>query len=120
MTLIDTRPGFAECLHALSAEAGVQFDVEALVSSLGPPLDLMLRPYLPGWTAEQVDALVQRFRALYPATAVKPTLAFPGAHEALAAVRRQRGRSLVITGKYTPNARLRSEEHTSELQSRQY
>jgi uncharacterized protein len=106
MTLIDTRPGFAACLDALGDEAGVRFDVEALVSRLGQPLDLMLRPYVPDHTAEQVDALVQRFRALYPDTAVPPTLAFPGAHDALAAVRRHRGRSLVITGKYTPNARL--------------
>ena len=41
---------------------------------------------------EQVDALVDRFRAIYPEIAVPPTLAFPGAHEALAAVRAQRGR----------------------------
>lgn len=106
MTLIDTRPGFAACLDALAAEAGVTFDTGALVESLGPPLDLMLRPYLPDHSVDEIDALVQRFRALYPGTAVGPTLAFAGAHDALAAVRRHRGRSLVITGKYTPNARL--------------
>src|SRR3712207_384310 len=103
MTLIDTRPGFAACLVALAEEEGVRFDVEAIVSSLGPPLDLMLRPYLPDHSPAQVAALVDRFRAIYPEIAVPPTLAFPGAHEALAAVRAQRGRSLVITGKYTPN-----------------
>jgi pyridinium-3,5-biscarboxylic acid mononucleotide sulfurtransferase len=106
MTLIDTRPGFAACLVALAEETGARFDVEAITASLGPPLDLMLAPYLPDHTPEQVDALVDRFREIYPEIAVPPTLAFPGAHEALAAVRAQRGRSLVITGKFTPNARL--------------
>ena len=47
MTLIDTRPGFAACLIALGEETGVQFDVDGLVSRLGPPLDVMLAPYFP-------------------------------------------------------------------------
>ncbi len=109
MTLIDTRPGFAACLVALSEETGVVFDVEDIVEKLGPPLDLMLRPYFPAWTDAEIDAIVQRFRALYPDTAVTPTLALPGAHEALAAVRAHRGSTLVITGKFTPNAVLHAE-----------
>ena len=106
MTLIDTRPGFAACLVALGDEAGIELDVEGIVSNLGPPLDLMLARYVPGIEPEQVNALVDRFRILYPGIAVPPTLAFPGAHEALASVRAHRGRNLVITGKYAPNARL--------------
>src|SRR3954447_23846978 len=106
MTLIDTRPGFASCLAALGQEVGVDFDLENLVSRLGPPLDLMLRPYFPELSPEDLAVHVDRFRALYPELAVQPTLAFPGAHEALAAVRSHRGRNLVITGKYEPNARL--------------
>ncbi len=35
-----------------------------------------------------------------------PTLAFAGAHEALAAVRSHRGRTILITGKHEPNALL--------------
>jgi phosphoglycolate phosphatase-like HAD superfamily hydrolase len=111
MTLIDTRPGFAACLVALGAETGVEFDVEALVSRLGPPLDVMLAPYFPAADRTFLDRLVDRFRELYPEIAVPPTKAFPGAHEALAAVRRHRGSTLVITGKYEPNARL----HTDAL-----
>jgi phosphoglycolate phosphatase-like HAD superfamily hydrolase len=42
---------------------------------------------------------------------VPPTKAFPGAHAALAAVRSHGGSTLVITGKYEPNARL----HTDAL-----
>jgi phosphoglycolate phosphatase-like HAD superfamily hydrolase len=111
MTLIDTRPGFAACLVALGEERGVEFDVDGLVSRLGPPLDVMLAPYFPGCDQRFLDGLVDRFRELYPEIAVPPTQAFPGAHEALEAVREHRGSSLVITGKYEPNARL----HTDAL-----
>ena len=106
MTLIDTRPGFAACLTALGEEAGVEFDVAFLVERLGPPLDVMLSPYFPDHEPAHVARLVDRFRELYPAIAVPPTLAFGGAHEALAAVRTHGGRSILITGKYEPNARL--------------
>jgi uncharacterized protein len=37
---------------------------------------------------------------------VVPVPAFPGAAEALAAVRRQHGRIVLVTGKHTPNAQL--------------
>jgi uncharacterized protein len=106
MTLIDTRPGFAACLTLLGEEAGVEFDVASLVERLGPPLDVMLSPYFPEHGPDHVAQLVDRFRELYPATAVPPTLAFGGAHEALAAVRAHGGRTILITGKYEPNARL--------------
>ena len=111
MTLIDTRPGFAACLDALGEELGVEFDTADLVSKLGPPLDLMLAPYFPSASNDELQRLVDRFRELYPRLAVPPTEAFPGAHEALAAVRNRRGSTLVITGKYEPNARL----HTDAL-----
>ncbi len=103
MTLIDTRPGFAACLRALGEEYDVVFDVDDLVARLGPPLDLLLTPYVP---AAAIPGMVDRFRALYPGIAVPPTPAFAGAYEALAAVRRHAGATLVITGKFTPNARL--------------
>ncbi|HET6560539.1 MAG TPA: ATP-dependent sacrificial sulfur transferase LarE [Marmoricola sp.] len=106
MTLIDTRPGFAACLAVLGEEVGVEFDVASLVEQLGPPLDVMLAPYLPDHDADRMQTLVDRFRELYPATAVPPTIAFAGAHEALAAVRAHGGRTILITGKYEPNARL--------------
>lgn len=106
MTLIDTRPGFAACLQALGEETGLRLPVDDLVARLGPPLDLMLRPHLPGASDEVLVALVSRFRELYPTVAVAPTPAFAGAHAALAAVRRHGGRSVVVTGKFTPNAQL--------------
>ena len=103
MTLIDTAPGFRDVLSALGAELGVEFPVEEMTKRLGPPLDLLLEPYL---AAEAIAAAGDRFRALYPDHAIAGTPAFSGAHDALAAVRRHGGRVVVVTGKYAPNAQL--------------
>ncbi|MGN6130053.1 MAG: HAD hydrolase-like protein [Nocardioidaceae bacterium] len=103
MTLIDTRPGIAATLAEVARETGVELDLDALTARLGPPLDHMLAPYYP---AEQIPALVDRFRAHYPRLAIEPTLDLLGAREALAAVRRLGGRTVVVTGKHAPNAAL--------------
>jgi uncharacterized protein len=103
MTLIDTRPGFAATLEVLAAETGVAIDVDEVSGRLGPPLDLLLEPYYP---ASRMPAVVESFRRHYPDHAIAATLTFPGAHEALAAVHRHGGRTVVVTGKYTPNAAL--------------
>lgn len=101
MTLIDTVPGFGAVLAALAAELGVDLPVDQLTARLGPPLDLLLAPYLP---AEAIPAAVDRFRAIYPDLSISTVPVLPGAREALAAVRAYGGRSLVVTGKFTANA----------------
>lgn len=101
LTLIDTRPGAAATLAALAAELGVELPVDEMIEGLGPPLELILAPHLP---AERIPAACERFRALYPDLAVTNVPALPGAYDALAAVRTHGGRSLVVTGKYAPNA----------------
>lgn len=103
MTLVDTVPGFTATLQALGAELGVDFAVESLLSHLGPPLDDLLGQHLP---PEAVGAAGDRFRELYPDLAVPVVPALPGAHEALAAVRRAGGRTTVVTGKFPRNAQL--------------
>lgn len=103
MTLIDTAPGFREVLTALGVELGVEFPVEDMTARLGPPLDLLLEPYL---AADAIAPAGDRFRALYPDHAITGTPALGGAHEAIAAVRRHRGRVVVVTGKYPANAQL--------------
>ena len=103
MTLIDTRPGFGATLVALGAELGVEFPVGDLIAHLGPPLDLLLGEYL---AADAVTPAGDRFRALYPDHAIASVPLLAGAEDALAAVRRHRGRVLVVTGKYPANARL--------------
>jgi pyridinium-3,5-biscarboxylic acid mononucleotide sulfurtransferase len=103
MTLIDTAPGFADVLDALGAELGVDFPVAEMTAKLGPPLDLLLEPYL---EADAIAAAGDRFRALYPEHAIANVPALAGAHDAIAAVRRHGGRVVVVTGKYPANARL--------------
>ncbi len=106
MTLIDTRPGFAATLAELSRETGVVMDVQAMSQRLGPPLGHLLAPHFP---ADRIEDLVERFRRHYPRLAIAPTPHLAGAHEALAAVRRHGGRTVVVTGKFTPNAALHVE-----------
>lgn len=103
MTLIDTAPGFGSVLRALGDELGVEFPVEEMTARLGPPLDHLLQPYL---AADAIAAAGDRFRALYPDHAIHSVPALAGAHDAIAAVRRHRGRVVVVTGKFPDNARL--------------
>lgn len=102
MTLIDPRPGMVAVMNALAEEAGLPLDGEHFASNLGPPLDMVLADF--GAPAERIPELVARFRELYPEIVIPKTVALPGAHEALATVRRAGGRTVVVTGKYGPNA----------------
>jgi phosphoglycolate phosphatase len=101
LTLIDSRPGISATLRALSAHTGVFIDHEAAVRRLGPPLDVELALWFP---AEEVPAMGDAFRRLYPDFAVTSSPALPGAAESFAAVRRHSGQIIVITGKYEANA----------------
>ncbi|EMD27135.1 HAD family hydrolase [Amycolatopsis azurea] len=104
MTLIDPRPGMVAVMNALGAESGLPLDGEFFAANLGPPLDDSLRGF--GAPEERIPELVTRFRAMYPETVVPVTVALPGAAEALHAVREAGGRTVVVTGKYGPNAKL--------------
>jgi phosphoglycolate phosphatase len=103
MTLVDTRAGIAACYRALSAQRGVYVDADLAVTRLGPPLAVEMAEWFP---ADEVDAAVAAYRALYPTHAIAPSAALPGAAAALAAVRAHRGRVVVVTSKIGPLARL--------------
>jgi phosphoglycolate phosphatase len=47
-----------------------------------------------------------RYREIYPEYAIGPTPAMPGAREAIQAVRAAGGRTVVVTAKHEPNAKL--------------
>lgn len=106
MTLIDSRPGIRAAYEALSAETGVYVDADLAVSRLGPPLEEELAHWFP---AERIAGTAGRYRELYPEYAITPTLALPGARDALRAVRDAGGRTLVVTAKHEPNAKLHLE-----------
>ena len=105
MTLIDTAPGFGEVLRALGAELGVDFPVEEMTAKLGPPLDLLLEPYL----ARRGD---RRRRGPVPRALPRPRDHVGHARASAARTRRSPryarhgGRMVVVTGKYPDNARL--------------
>lgn len=103
MTLIDSRPGIHAAFRALSAETGVPIDADLAVTRLGPPLDAELAHWFP---ADRIAAMGDRYREIYPAHAIAPTLLMEGAREAVAAVQALGGRAIVVTAKHEPNAKL--------------
>jgi uncharacterized protein len=102
MTLVDTRPGIRRVWDELSASTGVFVDSDLVVSRLGPPLAVEMANWVP---ADQVDTFVNLFRALYADLAIAPSQPLPGVADALAAVRRAGGRSMVVTAKNERHAR---------------
>ncbi|MFG3047489.1 HAD family hydrolase [Streptomyces sp. NPDC048241] len=103
MTLIDSRPGIRACYVALSERTGVYVDADLVVTRLGPPLADELVNWFP---PADVPAVADLYRAMYPEYAIAPTLALTGAREAITAVRAAGGRTMVVTAKYEPNAKL--------------
>lgn len=106
MTLIDSRPGIAATYDRLAAEIGVAIDSALAASRLGPPVEQEIAHWFP---AEQVEAMADRYRALYPEVALPLISVLPGAHEVLAAAG-ELGRVLLITAKNARNARLHVEQ----------
>src|SRR5438874_238326 len=103
MTLVDSRPGIAAAYRELSARTGVRVDDQAAVSRLGPPLRDEIARWFP---ADEVEAAIAQYRALYPRYAVAPSPALPGAGAAIDAVRAAGGRVVVITSKKAELAEL--------------
>ncbi|GHH03517.1 hydrolase [Streptomyces rubradiris] len=103
MTLIDSRPGIRACYRALAERTGTFIDADLAVTRLGPPLVEELAHWFP---LERVPEMADMYRAMYPSIAIAATTAMPGAREAVDAVRAAGGRTLVVTAKYEPNAKL--------------
>jgi len=75
---------------------------EFLKSYIGLHLIELFHDIFPSYTPEQIDQLVQQYRAFYPARGHKLTSIYPGVHEALAALG---GRKATATTKGTPTTR---------------
>ncbi|MFI6413454.1 HAD family hydrolase [Streptomyces sp. NPDC050585] len=106
MTLIDSRPGIHATYRELSARTGAWIDADLAVSRLGPPLEHELAHWFP---EERVAEMVLAYREIYPTYAIEPSLALPGAGDAIQAVRAAGGRSVVVTAKNEPHAKLHLE-----------
>lgn len=103
MTLIDSRPGIHAAMLALAERTGTYIDADLAITRLGPPLGDELINWFP---ADEVPAVADLYREMYPSIAIAATPAMPGAPEAIAAVRAAGGRAIVVTAKYEPNAKL--------------
>ncbi len=101
MTLIDSRPGVIATFDALNRELGTTIDGRAIASRLGPALETEMASYFP---AEEIDAVCDRYRAIYAELGPPGSSVLPGAAEAVAAVRDHAGTTLVVTAKFGPNA----------------
>ncbi|MEU2179901.1 HAD family hydrolase [Streptomyces thermolilacinus] len=106
MTLIDSRPGIHATYRELSARTGAWIDADLAVSRLGPPLEHELAHWFP---KERVAEMAAAYREIYPTHAIEPSLALPGAGDAIQAVRAAGGRSVVVTAKNEPHAKLHIE-----------
>ncbi|MFD3508813.1 HAD family hydrolase [Nocardia sp. NPDC058666] len=106
MTLIDSRPGVALAIDALAREFDLPMEGARFAEHLGPPLATLLGEA--GAPDDLIPYLVARYRELYPGV-IDRIGALPGADDALAAVRAGGGRTLVVTGKFEPHARLHVE-----------
>jgi uncharacterized protein len=102
MTLADPRPGVVATFHAVTAETGIAIDADLAASRLGPPLEVELAHWVP---ADRIDELAAVYRRHFADLGVAGTSLLPGAIEALAAVRREGGRSIVVTAKAEQSAR---------------
>lgn len=100
MTLIDSRRSVHAAMTALAAETGAPIDVDDIVATLGPPLEVVLAPWFEG---EALDAACWRYRELH-GPFLDLTLPMPGAVDAVGAVRDRGGRVIVVTAKFEPHA----------------
>lgn len=103
LTLIETGPGFEATLKLVGDEIGVEFPIAEMAARIGLPLEQILAFHLP---EHAVPDAADRYRARYAQHGIAPTPALPGAHDALAAVRRHGGRSVLVTAKAAANAQL--------------
>ena len=103
MTLIDSRQGIGEVYRTLTTETGVFIDADLACSRLWPPLETELAVWFP---ADDVPAMATRYREIYRSYAIERTPLLPGATEAVDAVHAAGGRVIVVTSKFTGNARL--------------
>lgn len=96
MTLVDSAAGIEATLRATLAEHGRPLAPAALWPLLGVPLEAIVEALVPDLDGE---AVVRRYRELYPVLGVEQVTAMPGAVEAVEAVRALGGRVVVVSAK---------------------
>jgi phosphoglycolate phosphatase len=92
MTLIDSRPAIMAAWTAVAQETGTEVDLGDVDRRLGIKLEDELEYWFP---SAEIHRAAQIYRRHYVELAPRLTVALPGAHDAIAAVR-QAGQSVVI------------------------
>lgn len=96
MTLVDSADGIVECIVFACSLHGVVVDPAEAHLTVGWPLEHVFPRWAPQVPVEQLKAA---YRERYLTHVVPFTKVFPGAHEALEAVRVRGGRVLVVSAK---------------------
>jgi phosphoglycolate phosphatase len=97
MTLIDSRPQILESFRALAGETDTAIDLDVVEDRLG----IKLEDELASWfSADDIVEAAATYRRHYVQLASVGTVALPGAHDALAAVRASGRTVAIITAKH--------------------
>jgi 2-phosphoglycolate phosphatase len=103
-TLLDSAEDICGAVRQTLAGTGCgPLPFEFLKSYIGRHLLDLFGDIFPNYTPEQIDALIQQYRAHYPARGHKLTRLYPGVVEGLEALS---GRKSIATTKGTPTTRL--------------
>ena len=103
-TLLDSAPDICAAIQEVLATTDARpVTYEYLEGFVGLHLVDMFADVLPHYTPEQIDPLIQQYRAIYHARDNKLTRMYPGAAETLAALG---GRKSICTTKGTPYTRI--------------
>jgi phosphoglycolate phosphatase len=101
-TLADSAPGICSTFSTVLTEAGHLPPPAAEVAAMiGLPLGDIMVKYAPGASADDLAALVTRYRLIYSSTVVPATLLFPRAWSLLRACRAAGLELAIVTGKTT-------------------
>lgn len=103
MTLVDSAAGIAATVAAALADFGHVTTPEQVWALNGVPLEPTMTALAPGIDAV---AAAQRYRELYPHLGVPAARLLPGAAEALAAVERAGGTTVIVSTKVERAVRL--------------
>jgi len=102
-TLVDSAPDICGAILEVLAETPSNgLDHAGLKKYIGVHLLEMFRDLLPGYTQEQHEQLIKKYRAIYPARQHRLTRVYPGVREALGALG---GRKSTATTKNTQMTR---------------
>jgi phosphoglycolate phosphatase len=103
-TLVDSAADICGAIQGVLASTPQNaVPIDFLKGYIGRHLIDLFQDLFPGYTAEQIDALVMEYRRLYPLREHSATSVYPGVAEALAKLG---GRKATATTKGTPTTRI--------------